>query len=1344
MSTPASARFRLPCDDPTPDAKPRNAPRNDVVVDIEVLRTGDPRGVVVRHAVEEDHPDEVDQTTDEGGDRPSDVHGALTPTFDALRGRPRLRPSSDSPQEARFVVKSNATMKAVREALAAHLGKPELLKTCRLVQRVGENGAFSSFKDSEKLNSRRALLVLGVPSLRLGRGEQTASEEAEDQPSQWAQPRLDEPTQASVQPPEPPKLTLHQALALQRDLLQGFSDSTFQAKRKAWSFGDEPGERQTDPKRFSAERQKLFLSVQKVVLPRYGFEAGPKGVFDMLVQFDQSELVMNPTFQQQAEQPQRPLKLSKLSPQVVHSPEEDGQGKPPESKTRAPPQPVRYEVAVDMEVVVRHAVQEGRLADEEARFTVKSNATMKAVKEALASHLGKPELVKTCRLVQSVGDSAFSSFKDSEKLNNRRALLVMGVPSLRTQAAAPPEKSEKQFQPEERRPAQASRAPRVVQPEAPPLTIPQALALQRDLLQRFSDPEFQSKRKEKGVGFKELALRRVVADEWQSDPRRFSAERQKLFLSVQKLVLPRYGFEGSPKGVFEMMVQFDRPELVMNSTFQHQGATLNYLLFAEDLPEPSQMAQETAQETAPQASRAEKSPCPSGKGRKQKAPQAAKDEVVVDIEVVLRHAVEEDHPLDEEARFTVKSNADMKQVKEALAAHLGKPELVKSCRLVQRLGENSAFTSFKDFEKLNNRRALLVLGVNSLRTASEDAQEEKERSARREEKPQEEKLHPLDREDQASPEAWVTPEAATLVLRDWLPPKAEDLMALFEEGALEATGPRAQPESTASSQGVICCKASQTQSFKPSARQSKPRRFSAERQKLFLSVQKIVLPRYGFEGVFDMLVQFDRPEFASNPTFMEQGATLNYLLFPEDLPGGLNNAKEFLQAQTVERTPPRAEPRPPRAARKPRKAAEPHRLTPAQAVALQEVARDLRQGFADPTWQAKRKELEKTLKHSDPRKFSVERFLSVQKEVLPKHGFEGSPKGADFRTELPAGRATPAGVFEMMQQFDRPDLQINEDFQRLGAILNDLLFSEEPTGTGSRRVEPKEIEVTIRHALDEPHLQDGRSIIADPRSSAPGWSGLGDEEAQLLVSTDATFRQLKEALAEQLEDPQVLQTCRFVRRVGESGAFSSFMESERLQTGLASNSGGDGSCEVSESLGFVLMIHVFMSSHPVGDTGLAPYRPPHLVGTDRASRCERLAGSKRLRKPLSPRLAMAKLTPQQAVALQKDWGDSGQLPSCSTCFWELYEGFSSPLFRERLKKLWQQKPTMESRKYRAERQKLFLTVQSAVLPRYGLEGTERGVFEMLSQFDQPEIHSTEVGYDGKAEISHVEMSCIFW
>ena len=34
----------------------------------------------------------------------------------------------------------------LQQALIKHLGKPELLQTCRLVQRVGENGAFSGFK----------------------------------------------------------------------------------------------------------------------------------------------------------------------------------------------------------------------------------------------------------------------------------------------------------------------------------------------------------------------------------------------------------------------------------------------------------------------------------------------------------------------------------------------------------------------------------------------------------------------------------------------------------------------------------------------------------------------------------------------------------------------------------------------------------------------------------------------------------------------------------------------------------------------------------------------------------------------------------------------------------------------------------------------------------------------------------------------------------------------------------------------------------------------------------------------------------------------------------------------
>ena len=79
-------------------------------------------------------------------------------------------------------------LKLCGKALIKHLGKPELLQTCRLVKSAGEG--FLGFKagltatqsknlctrgealfllqDSEKLNNRRALLVLGVPSLRPG------------------------------------------------------------------------------------------------------------------------------------------------------------------------------------------------------------------------------------------------------------------------------------------------------------------------------------------------------------------------------------------------------------------------------------------------------------------------------------------------------------------------------------------------------------------------------------------------------------------------------------------------------------------------------------------------------------------------------------------------------------------------------------------------------------------------------------------------------------------------------------------------------------------------------------------------------------------------------------------------------------------------------------------------------------------------------------------------------------------------------------------------------------------------------------------------------------------------
>jgi len=164
------------------------------------------------------------------------------------------------------------------------------------------------------------------------------------------------------------------------------------------------------------------------------------------------------------------------------------------------------EVVRDIEVSVRHAVQENHPYDEEVRVTVKSNATMKTVKEALIKHLGKPELLQTCRLVQRVGENgAFSGFKDFEKLNNRRALLVLGIPSSRTADPSPPSppspRQSEQSPPDAVQvPTQRPAVARVARQREPPkLTVPRALALERDLLQGFSDADFQSKWKASGL-----------------------------------------------------------------------------------------------------------------------------------------------------------------------------------------------------------------------------------------------------------------------------------------------------------------------------------------------------------------------------------------------------------------------------------------------------------------------------------------------------------------------------------------------------------------------------------------------------------------------------------------------------------------------------------------------------------------------------------------------------------------------------------------------------------------------------------------------------------------------------
>ncbi|CAE7833219.1 unnamed protein product [Symbiodinium sp. CCMP2592] len=76
------------------------------------------------------------------------------------------------------------------------------------------------------------------------------------------------------------------------------------------------------------------------------------------------------------------------------------------------------------------------------------------------------------------------------------------------------------------------------------LTLDCALSLQEELMEGFGKPEFQ----------------RTLAQLVRAHPTKAGAEflrkRTELFLSVQSVVLPRYGFEGSPKGVVQMMAAY--------------------------------------------------------------------------------------------------------------------------------------------------------------------------------------------------------------------------------------------------------------------------------------------------------------------------------------------------------------------------------------------------------------------------------------------------------------------------------------------------------------------------------------------------------------------------------------------------------------------------------------------------------------------------------------------------------------------------------------------------------------------------------------------------------------------
>ena len=205
----------------------------------------------------------------------------------------------------------------------------------------------------------------------------------------------------------------------------------------------------------------------------------------------------------------------------------------------------------EVEVRVRHAI-----SGAEVRVVVSSAATFGDIRKALARSVGSGEVLERGRLVRRSGGDHFVSYKDGEPLGGKRRLLLMGADlPADLPGAAEDQEEEEDHADEDEQADQAAGSAR--------LTTQQGRDLQRELRDAFGSADFQ----------RELRVLRL------SQPRtsrRFQQEFRRMVLAVQGQVLPRYGLEGTPKGVMQMLEAFG--PLGGDAEIQRAGPEIDRLL----------------------------------------------------------------------------------------------------------------------------------------------------------------------------------------------------------------------------------------------------------------------------------------------------------------------------------------------------------------------------------------------------------------------------------------------------------------------------------------------------------------------------------------------------------------------------------------------------------------------------------------------------------------------------------------------------------------------------------------------------------------------------------------------
>jgi len=177
---------------------------------------------------------------------------------------------------------ARAKFKHLKCAVDRHVGTDECQKTGMLVTK-NHKGSYLQFRDEDSImaelgETREVFLIRAGLGLKAGSASAEVSlEDGEVSGAEAEAEALEEVAAAAAKPKLKSSLTRDQAVSLQKELLEGYQDPDFQRQLVALN-----GTRDVDATFFSQERQKLFLTVQGAVLPRYGFEGTQRGVYKMM------------------------------------------------------------------------------------------------------------------------------------------------------------------------------------------------------------------------------------------------------------------------------------------------------------------------------------------------------------------------------------------------------------------------------------------------------------------------------------------------------------------------------------------------------------------------------------------------------------------------------------------------------------------------------------------------------------------------------------------------------------------------------------------------------------------------------------------------------------------------------------------------------------------------------------------------------------------------------------------------------------------------------------------------------------------------------------------------------